>query len=157
MAGISQDGRGLKRIGTETLLCVSFLGLGLTGLFLLETEVPVFSFGGGSGPDARFFPRIVLGLLVAARLVRLSLARKSLDIPLGSTARWLRVALSAGGVIAGTAMMPLIGFFGGAVLAGAATVLAFGESRPWVSLIVTLVVAGLVTLAARELIHIPLP
>ncbi|NVK40472.1 MAG: tripartite tricarboxylate transporter TctB family protein [Oceanospirillaceae bacterium] len=143
--------RGIQTL-TSSLLLVS----AIAGLSLLESQIQVFSFG-DTGIDARFFPRIVLGLLVLAVLIRLFVHRKTPDMPLGYVSSWLRVGLAAAAVTLGLFLMPSIGFLASAALSGFVTALAFGERRLMFSVGLPLAVAAIVSFGAREGLNIPLP
>lgn len=143
-------------IGTQTLTSSLLLVGAIAGLVLLKSQVPVFGFD-DTGPTARFFPRIVLGLLALIVLTRLILNRRRPDEPLGPVSGWIRVAATAIAIAVGLGLMPTIGFFAGAAMAGFATALAFGERRLLFSAGLTLAVAASVTYFARDWLNIPLP
>ncbi len=155
MTGAARQKTGAMR-GIQTLASSLVLVGAIAGLSLLESQIEVFSFG-DTGIDARFFPRIVLGLLVLAVLIRLFVHRRTPDMPLGYVSSWLRVGLAVVAVTLGLILMTSIGFLAGAALSGFVTALAFGERRLIFSVGLPLAVAALVVLGAREGLNIPLP
>ncbi|WP_413206128.1 tripartite tricarboxylate transporter TctB family protein [Rhodospirillum sp. A1_3_36] len=147
-----------SRFGIRTLTSGGLLVGALAGLALLDRQIPLFGFG-DQGPDARSFPRLALGALALALVIRmgLGLARGATDAPIGPGQRlaWtLALALVSGLALVA---MPVLGFFAGAGLLGVATALLLGERRPVLGVLVPVAIAGIVTFGARWGLHIPLP
>ncbi|MCF8482663.1 MAG: tripartite tricarboxylate transporter TctB family protein [Rhodospirillum sp.] len=146
------------RFGIRTLTTGGLLGGALAGLAVLDRQIPRFGFG-DQGPDARSFPRLALGALALALVIRLGLGfmRGATDASIGPGRRlaWtLALALVSGLALVA---MPVLGYFAGAGLVGVATALLLGERRPVLGVLVPVVIAGIVTLGARWGLHIPLP
>ena len=142
--------------GLQSLICLilaSFAGL---GLWTLETQVQVFSFG-DSLFDAQFFPRIVLGLIVVTALLCCVARIKKTDEPIGPFSGWIKVLLVVGAIVLALWLMPSVGFFISACVAAITTALVLGERHIILYVGLPLLVAALVTLGAQHGLNIPLP
>lgn len=144
------------RFGLQSLATLVILLLALAGLLVLQSQVLVFDFG-DSGPDARFFPRLILALLVLAAGLRLWLRRSSVEDAPGPVVHWGRVLL-IGLLIAGAVLaMDALGFLLCAAAVGVLLAWVLGERRLLLGVLLPLVVAVLVTFGARYALNIPLP
>ncbi|CAM0554910.1 hypothetical protein EHLJMEHL_00498 [Vreelandella titanicae] len=146
----------LRRHGLETLITAGLLALAIAGLLLLPSQVTVFDFGDG-GPDARFFPRLVLSLLAGLAALRLWRARRTLDTGLGAPVAWGRTLIVVTLMAAAIAAMPQIGFLAVTALTGVALAWLLGERRWLPGILLPLAVALAVTLCARHALNLPLP
>lgn len=144
------------RFGLPSLASVAILLVALGGLASLQAQVLVFDFG-DSGPDARFFPRLVLALLAVAAALRLWLRRAELEEAPGAALDWARVLLV--GLLVGGAVLAMdaLGFLLCSAAVGIALAWLLGERRLALGLLLPLAVAVLVTLGARHALNIPLP
>lgn len=145
-----------RRAGLQTLITSGLLLVALAGLFTLSSQVTVFDFG-DSGPDARFFPRLVLALLALMAGLRLWRHRHAVETALGSARDWRRTLFVVVLVGVAIAAMNLIGFLASAAVVGILISWLLGERRLLLSVVLPLIVAVLVTLCARQLLNLPLP
>ncbi|WP_342595941.1 tripartite tricarboxylate transporter TctB family protein [Salinicola lusitanus] len=145
-----------RRVGVQTLITSGLLLVALAGLFTLSSQVTVFDFG-DSGPDARFFPRLVLALLALMAGLRLWRHRHALETALGSARDWSRTLFAVVLIGVAIAAMNLVGFLASAAMVGILLSWLLGERRLSLSVVLPLVVAALVTLSARQLLNLPLP
>ena len=137
-----------------TLTCLLLVVFASLGLWVLDAQVEVYSFG-SSVFDARFFPRIILWLIVISAVLCLLVSRSKQQAPIGSPRSWFRVFLVVIAMILALRFMPTIGFLAGAFFA--ATALALGERKLIFCLGLPLMVAALVSLGAHKGLNIPLP
>lgn len=145
-----------RRFGLASLATLAILLVALGGLASLPAQVLVFDFG-DSGPDARFFPRLVLALLALAAALRLWLRRAELEEAPGAALDWARVLL-IGLLIGGAVLvMDALGFLLCSAAVGIVLAWLLGERRLVLGLLLPLAVAVLVTLGARHALNIPLP
>lgn len=145
-----------RRFGLQSMAVTFLLLLALVGLLTLQSQVLVFDFG-DSGPDARFFPRLVLGLLALACGLRLWVRRGSLEDAPGSLLDWARVLLIGLLIAAAVLFMDALGFLLCAAAVGVLLAWVLGERRLLLGLLLPLAVAALVTFGARYALNIPLP
>ncbi|MGG2399129.1 tripartite tricarboxylate transporter TctB family protein [Pseudomonas sp. SH1-B] len=155
-AKLSAGAAGKPRFGLQSLTATVILLLALGGLFSLQSQVLVFDFG-DSGPDARFFPRLILGLLALAAGLRLWLQRNTLEDAPGAALDWGRVLLIGLLIAAAVLAMDALGFLLCAAAVGVLLAVVLGERRLLLGLLLPLAVAVLVTLGARYALNIPLP
>lgn len=153
---MSQDDTAKRRFGMATLTCLLLVVFAALGLWVLDAQVEVYSFG-SSVFDARFFPRIILWLIVISAVLRLLVSRGKQQTPIGSPRSWFRVFLVVIAMILALRFMPTIGFLAGAFFAAAVTALALGERKLIFCLGLPLLVAALVSLGAHKGLNIPLP
>jgi len=157
MSGASNGNTAHKRrFGLPSLATFAILLVALGGLASLQAQVLVFDFG-DSGPDARFFPRLVLALLALAAALRLWLRRAELEEAPGAALDWARVLLI--GLLIGGAVLAIdaLGFLLCSAAVGIVLAWLLGERRLVLGLLLPLAVAVLVTLGARHALNIPLP
>lgn len=145
-----------RRFGLASLATLAILLVALGGLASLQAQVLVFDFG-DSGPDARFFPRLVLALLALAAALRLWLRRAEPEEAPGAALDWARVLLI--GLLIGGAVLAMdaLGFLLCSAAVGIVLAWLLGERRLVLGLLLPLAVAVLVTLGARHALNIPLP
>lgn len=146
----------LANSGLQSLICLMFTGLAGLGLWFLDTQVQVFSFG-SSLFDAQFFPRIVLALIIVTSILCVIVRAHKADEPLGELAKWGRVTFLAAALVVSLWFMPSIGFLSGAFATACITALLLGERSVIVSIGLPLLVATLVTIGAQQGLTIPLP
>ena len=145
-----------REFGMQTLLSLLLIVSAGLGLWVLDTQVEVFSFG-DSTYDAQFFPRIILSLIVVTVFCRLILRRREKPVPIGAISSWLRIFVVTFAIIAALLLMPTIGFLAGSFLAAFVTAVAFGERKLLYNVGLPLLVAALVTFGAQKGLNIPLP
>ncbi|WP_277373480.1 tripartite tricarboxylate transporter TctB family protein [Pseudomonas sp. AA-38] len=144
------------RFGQQSLATLVILLLALAGLLALQSQVLVFDFG-DSGPDARFFPRLILALLVLVTGLRLWLRRADLEEAPGAVLDWGRVLLIGLLIAVAVLLMDALGFLLCATAVGVLLAWVLGERRLLFGLLLPLAVAVLVAFGARYALNIPLP
>ncbi|WFF42026.1 tripartite tricarboxylate transporter TctB family protein [Salinicola endophyticus] len=152
----SPTAHGTSRHGLQTLICSAILGLAACGLLTLQAQVTVFDFG-DPGPDARFFPRLVLWLLILVAALRLWRHRRTPDSALGAAAGWARALAAMLLVAAAIAAMNTLGFIVSVAAVGIVLAWLLGERRLRFSVLLPLVVALAIAWVARHGLHLPLP
>ena len=142
--------------GLQSLVCLMLAVFAGLGLWTLDTQVQVFSFG-DSLFDARFFPRIVLGLIIVTAILCCVARIKKADDQVGPLTGWIRVLLVVGTLIWALWFMPSVGFLISSFMAASATALVLGERNILLYIGLPFLVATLVTLGAQYGLNIPLP
>lgn len=150
---IARPDRGLS---WSTLASVLLLLVALSGLALLRTQIEVFGLQ-VNWPDARSFPAAALALLALSTLARIVLNRFHSEGGLGSAKSLGRVAGLFAVIVVSLWIMPIAGFFVGAMCAAIGTSLALGETRLIHALALAIVAAAFVTLVAKFGLRMPLP
>ena len=146
----------LAKSGLQSLICLMLAVFAGLGLWTLDTQVQVFSFG-DSLFDARFFPRIVLGLIIVTAILCCLARAKKTDEPIGPLAGWIRVLLVVGTIALALWFMPSVGFLISSFVAAMVTALVLGERHIILYVGLPLIVATLVTVGAQHGLNIPLP
>lgn len=146
----------LAKRGLQSLICLLLAVLAIYGLWSLDSQVQVFSFGDVLY-DAQFFPRIVLSLIIVTAVLCCLARLPQQEEPIGSFAAWARVLLGVGAVGLALWLMPNVGFLLSAFLAAVVIALTLGERHLALYLGLPLLVATLVTVGAQHGLNIPLP
>lgn len=144
------------RHGLQTFTTLGLFILSLVGLSMLHTQVTVFDFGDG-GPDARFFPRLILGLLALISALRLWRQYAVPETALGDLRGWCRVAITVIAIAVVVAVMDRVGFLMSVSALGVLLAWLLGERRFLYTLVLPVVITVLVTAGARYILNLPLP
>lgn len=152
----SESTLNYPRYGLQSFATLGLLILSITGLLMLHTQVTVFDFG-DSGPDARFFPRVIFWLLALVSGFRFWRQWSVSETAVGAWGSWFRVVISVISVVIVIAIMGQVGFF--ISVAGLGILLAWllGERRLFLSVVIPIVIAALVAYGARYILNLPLP
>ncbi|NVK72221.1 MAG: tripartite tricarboxylate transporter TctB family protein [Oceanospirillaceae bacterium] len=146
----------LAKSGLQSLICLMLAVFAGLGLCLLDSQVQVFSFGDSSF-DARFFPRIVLVLIVVLALLSGMARAKKMDEPIGSFVGWARVFLVVGVIGLALWFMPSVGFLLSSFVVASVTAFVLGERDIRLYVGLPLLIAAIVTFGAQYGLTIPLP
>lgn len=146
----------LEKSGLQSLICLMLAIFAGLGLYLLDSQVQVFSFGDSSF-DARFFPRIVLVLIIIIALLCCIVRAQKMDEPVGSLAGWARVFLVVGIISIALWFMPRVGFLLSSFVVASVTAFVLGERDIKLYVVLPLLIAALVTFGAQYGLTIPLP
>lgn len=147
---------GKKGYGLQSLICLLFAISAGLGLWVLESQVQVFSFG-DSLFDAQFFPRIVLSLIVAVSVLCFIARMRKEDQPIGPFSNLVRVVIAGSIIAVALWYMPVMGFLLATFIAASVTALLFGERHMVFFIGLPLFVSALVTFGAQQGLNIPLP
>lgn len=142
--------------GLQILTTAGILAIAVVGLFTLHSQVTVFDFG-DSGPDPRFFPRLILWLMALIAGLRLWRWRRTRETELGAPSNWARVAFAVLLISGATAAMSLIGFPACVAAVGIFLAWLLGERRIAFSVVIPVLVTLAVSYGAHHLLNIPLP
>jgi hypothetical protein len=146
----------LSKSGLQSLICLMLAVFAGLGLCMLDSQVQVFSFGDSSF-DARFFPRIVLVLILVLALLSGIARAKKMDEPIGSLVGWGRVFLVVGVISLALWFMPSVGFLLSAFVVASVTAFILGERDIKLYVGLPLLIAAIVTFGAQYGLTIPLP
>ena len=146
----------LAKSGLQSLICLMLAVFAGLGLCLLDSQVQVFSFG-GSLFNARFFPRIVLVLIIVIALLCCIARTQKMDEPIGSLAGWVRVFLVVGMISIALWFMPSVGFLLSSFVVASVTAFILGERDIKLYVGLPLLIAAIVTFGAQYGLTIPLP
>lgn len=146
----------LAKSGLQSLICLMLAIFAGLGLYLLDSQVQVFSFGDSSF-DARFFPRIVLVLIIIIALLCCIARAQKMDEPIGSLVGWARVFLVVGVISLALWFMPSIGFLLSSFVVASVTAFILGERDIKLYVGLPLLIAAIITFGAQYGLTIPLP
>ena len=144
------------RLSIQALTSILLLAGALLGLFFLNAQIEIFSFG-SQWPDARTVPQALLALLAITVAVRLVRHRADRETSIGRARSHGRVFLVAAAAALAIWSMPAYGFLPGSVAAGVVTAWALGERRLLLLAGIPLAIAAAVVYGGRYGLNIPLP
>ncbi|ARS53761.1 hypothetical protein B9G99_13560 [Kushneria konosiri] len=145
-----------SRYGLQSCTCLAILLIAVIGLLTLNDQVTVFDFG-DPGPDARFFPRLVLWLLALGAVLRLWRHRRVSETAIGPVAGWIRVLFIMMLMAVALATMPLLGFIVTVATIGIVLAWLLGERHWLFNVALPLMVTVAIFWAGQHLLNLPLP
>ncbi|MFC0338877.1 Tripartite tricarboxylate transporter TctB family protein [Kushneria avicenniae] len=148
--------QGTSRYGLQSWICIGLLIVAVTGLVTLHDQVTVFDFG-DPGPDARFFPRLVLWLLTLGALLRLWRYRRTPETAIGDRSGWLRVILVMTLMGVAVATMNVLGFVVTVAATGIFLAWLLGERHWLFNPVLPIAVTMAIAWAGRHMLNLPLP
>ncbi|MCX2522927.1 tripartite tricarboxylate transporter TctB family protein [Larsenimonas rhizosphaerae] len=148
--------RRMPRFGLQGCTCLGILLVAAIGLLTLQDQVTVFDFG-DPGPDARFFPRLVLWLLALGAVLRLWRHRRTAETAIGPAVGWIRVLFVMMLMAVALATMPMLGFIITVATIGIVLAWLLGERHWLFNVALPLIVTIAIFWAGRHLLNLPLP